>query len=111
MCYNALPLFPQSSVLKPSNVCFPLLKLTVLVLSCLMPEGLKDSKVNGCRATSTKQPPVSEANMRHAFWRKFHVFLQTAPVRLRFPFAVPRSVPTERGQACIMTLTSQDSLD
>lgn len=28
--------------------------------------GLKGSKVNGCRASSTRQPPVSDANARRA---------------------------------------------
>lgn len=113
VCYKAGPLFPQnnSSVLL-SPTCFSLAHIDCICVVLFGAAGVKGSKVNGCRASSTRQPPVSEANMRHIYWRrKFHVFLQTAPVRLRFPFAVLRSIPTERGQACIMTLTSQDSLD
>lgn len=113
LCYKAGSLFAQnnSSVLL-SSTYFSLAHIDSICVVLFVAAGVKGSKVNGCRASSTRQPPVSGANMRHIYWRrKFHVFLQTAPVRLRFLFTVLRSIPTERGQACIMTLTSQDSLD
>lgn len=44
-------------------------------------------------------------NGSHACW------LRQLPSARASPSAARRSIPTERGQACIMTLTSQDSLD